>query len=51
MDQSAEAEISKTLGVKPYRMDPMEGVPIHRPRFCRTNMDLAPMDGVEVEDK
>lgn len=51
MDVSAEAEISRALDVKPYKLDPAGAVPIHRPRFCWSNMDLAPMEGVDVEEK
>lgn len=51
MDISAEAEITRALGVKPYRLDPAGAVPIHRPRFCWSNMDLAPMEGVDVVEK
>lgn len=51
MDASAEAEISQALGVKPLRMDPAGVVPIHRPRYCWSNTELAAMDGVWVEEK
>ena len=51
MDASAEAEISQALGVKPLRMDPADVVPIHRPRYCWSNTELAAMDGVWVEEK
>eukprot|EP00435_Cladocopium_sp_Y103_P031282 s1676_g7.t2 len=51
MDESAEAEITRVLGVKPLRLDPCGVVPIHRPRFCWSNTDFAAMDGVEIEEK
>eukprot|EP00435_Cladocopium_sp_Y103_P066273 s1586_g28.t1 len=51
MDQSAEQEISQVLGCRPLRFDPCDVVPIHRPRLCWSNTDLAPMDGVELEEK
>eukprot|EP00435_Cladocopium_sp_Y103_P053261 s1285_g17.t1 len=51
MDASAEAEITRALGTKPWRLDPAGAVPIHRPRFCWTNTGLSPMDGVVVEEK
>ena len=50
MDQSAEEEIGRELGVKPWRFDSADVVPIHRPRFCWTNETLAEMGGVEFED-
>jgi len=51
MDAAAEGEISQVLGGKPLRLDPCHTVPIHRPRFCWSNTDLAPMDGVDVQEK
>eukprot|EP00435_Cladocopium_sp_Y103_P052317 s489_g16.t1 len=51
MDVSAEQEITKTLNVKPLRLDPAGVVPIHRPRYCWTNSCLSDMDGVEVREK
>ena len=50
MDQQAEEEISKELGVKPWRFDSADVVPIHRPRFCWTNETLKPMEGVEFRE-
>lgn len=46
-----EAEISQMLGVKPFRVDSADSVPIHRPRFCWHNLDLYEMDGTYVEEK
>eukprot|EP00435_Cladocopium_sp_Y103_P061097 s163_g22.t1 len=51
MDPEAEREITATLGVKPWRLDPAGVVPIHRPRFCWTNESLEPMEGVTVEER
>eukprot|EP00435_Cladocopium_sp_Y103_P024553 s1957_g6.t1 len=51
MDASAEQEITKALGVKPLRLDPSDLVPIHRPRFCWTNAELSPVEGVTLEEK
>eukprot|EP00435_Cladocopium_sp_Y103_P052437 s556_g16.t1 len=51
MDRDAEQEISRTLGVRPLRMDPADVVPIHRPRFCWCNVGLEPMDHVWIEEK
>jgi hypothetical protein len=51
MDESAASQISEVLGVKPLRLDPWGVVPIHRPRFCWSNTDLTPMDGVVIEEK
>ena len=51
MDRSAEKEISTILGVKPLRLDCADVVPIHRPRFCWTNLALEPMDHIFLEEK
>eukprot|EP00435_Cladocopium_sp_Y103_P016319 s2345_g4.t1 len=51
MDASAEEEITRTLGVRPWRFDPADCVPIHRPRFCWTSAELYPIEGVWVEEK
>ena len=51
MDESAEEEITRELGVKPWRMDSADVVPIHRPRFCWTNEVIHEMDGVWWEEK
>ena len=50
MDQSAEEEIGRELGVKPWRFDSADVVPIHRPRFCWTNEQLHEMEGVSFEE-
>eukprot|EP00435_Cladocopium_sp_Y103_P015388 s1629_g3.t1 len=51
MDRDAEQEISRTLGVRPLRMDPADAVPTHRPRFFWSNVGLEPMDHVWIEEK
>ena len=51
MDVEAEQEISRTLGVKPLRLDPWGVVPIHRPRFCWMNIEPTYMEGVYIEEK
>ena len=49
MDQSAEREISSHLGLSPYFLDPVEAVPIHRPRLCWTTEPIEDLiAGVEV---
>ena len=51
MDESAEGEISTALGVKPWRLDPADAVPIHRPRLCWTNTQLEAMEGAWYQEK
>eukprot|EP00435_Cladocopium_sp_Y103_P022492 s823_g5.t1 len=51
MDSSAEAEITRALGVKPLKLDPCDVMPIHRPRFCWTNAELHAMEHVQLEEK
>ena len=51
MDAEAEQEISKALGCKPYMVDSSDVVPIHRPRFCWTNVPLTYLEGVWMEDE
>ena len=51
MDVEAERQITQALGTKPWRLDPADSVPLHRPRFCWTNEELEPMDGAEVCEK
>ena len=51
MDASASDEISRELGSKPLRMDSSDIVPIHRPRFCWTNVELVGIPGVDVEER
>ena len=51
MDEEAEQQITAELGVRPWRMDPADVAPIHRPRYCWTNAEFSPMDGVSVAEK
>ena len=51
MDREACSEISLNLGGKPYRVDSADCVPIHRPRFCWSNVAFSEVEGVTVEDK
>ena len=51
MDKEAAHEISMALGVKPFKLQRSDAVPISRPRFCWTNKDLPWMNGVTILDK
>ena len=51
MDKSAADQISAALGVKPYRVQCSEAVPISRPRFCWTNRSLPALPGIKVLEK
>ena len=51
MDKEAAHEISMALGVKPFKLQSPDAVPISRPRFCWTNKDLPWMKGVTMLDK
>eukprot|EP00435_Cladocopium_sp_Y103_P055249 s1780_g18.t1 len=51
MDRDAAEEISQALGVKPYKLQCSEAVPISRPRFCWTNKKLPNLPGVRLVDK
>ena len=51
MDKKASQEISESLGVRPYRVQCSDAVPISRPRFCWTNRSLPLLPGVHVTDK
>eukprot|EP00438_Fugacium_kawagutii_P003316 Skav229330 [mRNA] locus=scaffold2917:69352:73753:- [translate_table: standard] len=51
MDREAAQEISEVLGSKPYRVDSAQSVPIHRPRFCWTNVEIHPLEDVWLEEK
>ena len=51
MDKEAAHEISMALGVKPFKLQSSDAVPISRPRFCWTNKDLPWMNGVTILDK
>ena len=51
MDVGAEQQISQIFGRKPFRVDSSDVVPIHRPRFCWTNVGITRIPGVELEEK
>lgn len=51
MDVEAEQEISNIFGRKPFRVDSADVVPIHRPRFCWTNVGVLHIPGVRWEEK
>ena len=51
MDVAAEQEISATLGIKPWRFDSADVVPVHRPRLCWSNTELTEMGGVDFVEK
>eukprot|EP00438_Fugacium_kawagutii_P006075 Skav200576 [mRNA] locus=scaffold917:283975:288745:- [translate_table: standard] len=46
MDVTARDEISRLLGVEPYRIDCRFQVPMARPRFCWTNCPIVDLGGV-----
>ena len=50
MDAEAERDISRYLNVKPFRVDSVDAVPIHRPRFCWHNLDVVDIEGVELKE-
>ena len=51
MDYSARDEISRMLGVLPYKVDPKEQVPNSRPRYCWTTMNMENLDGLHITEK
>ena len=51
MDKSACREITGLLGVKPYRVQSSDAVPVSRPRFCWTNTIIRDLEGVIVTEK
>ena len=51
MDKSALEEISQHLGVKPFRVQCSDVVPISRPRLCWTDEDFYPMPGLKIKEK
>ena len=51
MDREACREISSHLGVRPYKLQCSQAVPISRPRYCWTNTDLPDLPGIKVVDK
>ena len=50
MDYEAERTITATLGVKPVKVDSVDAVPIHRPRFCWHNLEYVEVPGVYLEE-
>eukprot|EP00438_Fugacium_kawagutii_P009954 Skav231148 [mRNA] locus=scaffold4611:65775:69738:+ [translate_table: standard] len=51
MDVTARDQISELLGVQPYKLDPCCQVPLNRPRFCWTNLELSNSGGIELIQK
>ena len=51
MDTSAREAITELLGVKPYRVDPIRQVPMSRPRFCWTSLEVFEVVGITIEDR
>ena len=51
MDQSAAEEISQALGVRPYKLQCSDVVPISRPRYCWTDVTLEGLPGLQVIEK
>ena len=39
------------LNAKPLKLDSADAVPLHRPRFCWSNVTPTPMEGVTLEEK
>lgn len=49
MDRSATEQISEVLQTEPYRVDCVDAVPMHRPRYCWTHEDISQsLNGIEV---
>lgn len=44
MDADARDAISALFGVVPYKLDPREQVPMSRPRFAWTNVEIPQVD-------
>lgn len=51
MDKSACKEVTGLLGVKPYRVQSSDAIPVSRPRYCWTNCTIEGLEGVVVNDK
>eukprot|EP00435_Cladocopium_sp_Y103_P039554 s2015_g10.t1 len=52
MDREASDQITRELGVWPYRLDCVQAVPMRRPRYCWTSEDIAEaVEGVSVVEK
>lgn len=50
MDREAERQISVAVGTKPFRVDSADFVPLHRPRFCWSNVKREEIPGVVLTD-
>eukprot|EP00438_Fugacium_kawagutii_P011728 Skav222902 [mRNA] locus=scaffold1489:76567:81134:+ [translate_table: standard] len=50
MDVSAREEISQMLGLLPYKLDPSSQVPMSRPRFCWTDVEIEETDQLWMEE-
>ena len=51
MDTGARDEISEHMGDIPYKLDPSKQIPMSRPRFCWTNVEIGEMEGSWLEEK
>eukprot|EP00438_Fugacium_kawagutii_P007120 Skav222893 [mRNA] locus=scaffold1102:245989:248623:- [translate_table: standard] len=51
MDVSARDEISEIVGSIPYKLDPRNQVPMARPRFCWTDLELWEIEGLKLHHK
>ena len=51
MDRAAAEQISTALGVRPFRVQSSDAVPISRPRLCWTNEKLKNLPGLTLVDK
>ena len=51
MDQSAAEEISQALGVLPYKVQCSDVVPVSRPRYCWTDINIEGLAGIQIVDK
>ena len=51
MDISARNQISELLGVEPFKLDPQQQVPMSRPRFCWTDVDIYPTEEISLVQK
>ena len=48
MSTCARDEITEALGVRPYRLDPSNQVPMTRPRFCWTSLKIFEVPGIQL---
>lgn len=51
MDPSAAEEISEALGVRPYKLQCADVVPVSRPRYCWSNASLNGLPGLGIIEK